>query len=207
VDRLRELLSGGELRIRVAEPLVSPAEAELIEADPTLQAVGAAIERAASILGVVLVVVTVLILLLYGLRRVRRRSLRLEEEIEQAEQATYGAGILERGVRTVRDLLDMVRRFGVSRELLAAVSVQNIYANLCRLGRYRGKERLPSQPPDNYLPTLISLFEGHEEALSRITSAYMRVHYGEQAVSLSELTQLRLDYYQIRRSRRAHAVD
>ena len=207
VDRLRELLSGGELGIRVAEPLVSPAEAELIEADPTLQAVGAAIERVASILGVLLVVATVLILLLYGLRRVRQRSLSLEEEVEEAERATYGAGILGRGVRTVRDLLDMVRRFGVSRELLAAVSIQNIYANLCRLGRYRGKERLPSQPPDDYLPTLISLFGGQEEALTRITSAYMRVHYGDEAVSLSELAQLRLDYYQIRRARRAQPGD
>jgi hypothetical protein len=91
-----------------------------------------------------------------------------------------------------------VRRFGVSRQLLAAVSVQNIYANLCRLARQRGYPRRPAQPPDAYLPVLTQAFAGHEEALERITAAYMRVHYGDRSVSMDELSALRADYRAVR---------
>jgi len=37
-----------------------------------------------------------------------------------------------------------------------------------------------------------------EEALSRITLAYMRVHYGDKPIGVAELTQLQKDYYLVR---------
>ena len=83
---------------------------------------------------------------------------------------------------------------GFGRDLLAAISVQNIYANLCRIGRQRGRPRLISQPPDAYLPVLAVVFPGEEERLRRITAAYMRVHYGAHPVSGEELAALREDY-------------
>jgi hypothetical protein len=94
----------------------------------------------------------------------------------------------------------LVGRFGLSRQLLAAISVQNIYANICRLARRRGYPRRPAQPPDDYLPILQQAFAGQEDALARITAAYMQVHYGDQPVSPLELGQLRRDYQQVRAS-------
>jgi hypothetical protein len=135
--------------------------------------------------------------LLY-LDRVRRRNRRrMEEEEEGVEQVT-ASGILDRGAQALRDLAGLVRRFGVSRQLLAAVSVQNIYANLCRLARQRGHPRRPAQPPDAYLPALSQAFPGNEAALERITAAYMRVHYGDRSVSPDELSALRADYGAVR---------
>jgi hypothetical protein len=101
----------------------------------------------------------------------------------------------------LRDLAGLVGRFGLSRDLLAAVSVQNIYANLCRLGRQHGYPRRPAQPPDDYLPVLQGIFGGQADALARITAAYMRVHYGERPVSAGELAQLRADYRRVREAR------
>jgi len=91
-----------------------------------------------------------------------------------------------------------VRRFGFGRQLLAAISVQNMYANLSRVASRRGYARHPAQPPDDYLPILVQAFGGHEEPLSRITEAYMRVHYGDQPVTRADLTQLRRDYDEAR---------
>jgi hypothetical protein len=82
--------------------------------------------------------------------------------------------------------------------LLAAVSIENIYANVCRLARRRGYGRAPSQPPDDYLPELVRAFEGHGEALGRITSAYMRVHYGDHPLTRAELAAIREDYRSLR---------
>ena len=88
----------------------------------------------------------------------------------------------------------------MGRQLLAAVSVQNIYANVCRVARHRGYARRPAQPPDDYLPALAQAFPDQEEPLRRITAAYMRVHYGDRAVDSDELAGLRRDYRAVRGS-------
>jgi hypothetical protein len=103
------------------------------------------------VLGILVAAGLVIGLFLLYLERVRRNRTRVEEEEEGAEPATMGTGLLDRGAQTLRDLAGLVRRFGMSRQLLAAVSVQNIYANLCRLARQRGYPRRPPSP-DAYLP-------------------------------------------------------
>lgn len=135
-----------------------------------------------------------LIFLLLYLERVRKGGLRDEGEEEGTERASFGGGLLERALDGLRNAGRLVGRFGLGRELLAAISVQNIYANLCRIGRQRGRPRLPSQPPDAYLPVLAQLFPGEEARLRRITLAYMRVHYGAHSVTDAELAELRGDY-------------
>ena len=151
------------------------------------------------------VVIAVAVLLLLGflvlyLEKTRRAKARDEDELEATEALTFGGGILGRGLRALRNAVRLVRRYGVGRGLLAAVSVQNIYANLCRLARQRGCGRPAAQPPDLYLPTLARAFPGQDERLGRITAAYMRVHYGEQPVAFAELAGLRADYRAIRES-------
>ncbi len=136
-------------------------------------------------------------LLLY-LERVRKGGLQDEAEEEGSERITVGGGILARGMRGLRSAAGMIQRFGLGSRLLAAISVQNIYANMCRLARGRGYPRRPAQPPDDYLPVLVRAFGGFEDQLGRITAAYMRVHYGDHPVTLVELAQLREDYRAVR---------
>jgi hypothetical protein len=135
-----------------------------------------------------------LIFLLLYLDRVRKAGQRSEDEEEGLEGAAFGGGRLARALDGLRNAGRLIGRFGFGRDLLAAISVQNIYANLCRIGRQRGRARLPSQPPDAYLPVLAQIFPGEDERLRRITFAYMRVHYGAHPVSEEELAQLRGDY-------------
>lgn len=130
--------------------------------------------------------------------RSRRRMLVDEEEAWVAEQVTFGGGILGRGVDRLRDLLDLVRRYGLGTQLLAAISIHNIYANTTRMARMRGFPRPTAQPPDLYLPTLRAAFPGCEAELARITEAYMRVEYGDQALDEVELDQVRAGYRLVR---------
>jgi hypothetical protein len=147
---------------------------------------------------ILLAAVLALGLLLLFLERVRLHPGRDEVEEEAAEDVTLGGGLLGQGVRWLKTMAGLVGRFGLSRQLLAAISVQAIYANLCRLARLRGHPRRPAQPPDAYLPVLARVFPGRDEGLARITAAYMRVHYGDQPVGPAELAQLRQDYQAIR---------
>ena len=134
------------------------------------------------------------------LERIRKQHIRDQAESEAGEEVTLGGGALQRAGQRLRAWLSLVRRFGFSPQLLAAVSVQNIYANLCRLARHRGFPRRPAQPPDDYLHLLEQAFAGQEAALARITAAYMRVHYGDRPVDPEELAGLRADYRQVRAS-------
>ena len=147
--------------------------------------------------GIIVAALAVAGFLVLYLERVRKGGLRDEDEVEGAERVTAD-GILERGARALRNAAGLIRRFGLGAHLLAAISVQNIYANVGRLARDRGFPRRPAQPPDDYLPVLVRAFGGFETELARITAAYMRVHYGDHPVSRAELTQLREDYRAVR---------
>ena len=148
--------------------------------------------------GVLLALLVLVGVLLLSVEKVRARRRREEAEGQLEEEITLGGSTLGRGWRWLRDRVGLVRRFGVGRELLAAISVQNMYANLCRMAGRRGYPRHPAHPPDRYLPRLVQAFGGQQEALARITSAYMRVHYGDRAVTVAELVQLRRDYENVR---------
>jgi hypothetical protein len=196
---LRSVFEGGWMEL---QPMQSPApppsdgQPGLFERLPP--GLTSALGSILLVLGIVVATGLIIGFFLLYLDRVRQSRARVEEEEEGAEPLTAGAGLLDRGAQTLRNLAGLVRRFGVSRQLLAAVSVQNIYANVCRLARQRGYPRRPAQPPDAYLPVLTQAFAGREEALERITAAYMRVHYGDHAVSMDELSALRADYRAVR---------
>lgn len=153
--------------------------------------------RIAFVVGVLILLLVVVYVLVV---RRRSRSRADEEEIAAAESLSFGGDALRRGWRRLRNLAGLVRRYGLGRELLDAISVENLYANLCRLARQRGQPRQPSEPPDDYLPRLALAFPGHGESLEIITEAYMRVYYGEQTVSGEELASLRAVYESVRKS-------
>ena len=160
--------------------------------------------RAAFALAVLVVLVAIVYVLVV---RRRGRSGTDEEEKAEPESLTFGGDALRRGWQRLRTLAGLVRRYGLGRELLDAISVENLYANLCRLARQRGHARQPSEPPDDYLPRLALAFPGHDDALARITEAYMRVSYGEQAIGGEELTSLRAAYERVRSSERKAAAE
>lgn len=196
--RLADLLSGWvfELASPIATPTGSVERPGLLERLP-----GWPLDVIRGVLVLLLVVgatLGFLVFMLLYLEKVRRSGDSATTEEESAERVTLGGGIIQRGLRSLRRAARLVQRFGVGRQLLAAISVQNIYANLCRIARRRGMGRLAAQPPDDYLDTLIQVFPGQEERLARITAAYMRVHYGDHPVTLAELGAVREDYRAVR---------
>jgi len=140
------------------------------------------------------VILFVLLLLLLFFVRTRPRTRTAEPEGVAPEELSVSGGLERLGLGRVREWLNLLRRHGFSRQLLAAVTVQNMYANLGRIARRRGHPRAPAQSPDDYLPALRQAFPGSDAQLLRITLAYMRVHYGDQRISQDELDQLRADY-------------
>ncbi len=140
------------------------------------------------LIAAVMMAVVVLLLILFA--RTRKRGMGEEQEQAANEGLALGGNLFDQ----LRGLGRLFRRYGLGPGLLAAISVQNIYANVCRLAGRRGYARLAAQSPDEYLAHLRSAFPGQEEKLARLTAVYMRVHYGDRTVDETELSQLREDY-------------
>lgn len=139
---------------------------------------------------VTLVLFGILFLIWLLFARTRLREVATEREATDAEGFALGGNPFNR----LRNLADLLRRYGLRPGLLAAISVQNLYANVCRLAARRGYPRPAAQPPDEYLSQLRAAFPGQDVALLRLTNAYMRVHYGDHPADEPELAQLRSDY-------------
>lgn len=150
-----------------------------------------AIVRYCLVVGVVIVALALIWLFFVRTVAALRRD---EEEVVELDLAQPDWPDAAPGWRRLRNLVGLLRRYGVSRRLLDAISVQNIYANVSRLAKRRGFGRPLSMSPDDYLPLLELAFPEQQERLARLTQAYMAVHYGDEAADPAELAQLRQDY-------------
>jgi hypothetical protein len=139
----------------------------------------------------ILFIALIVLVIFFG--RVVRRA-RSSEAEDTSTEAGLRPGGLSFGLDRLKDWFALLGRYGVSSQLLAAISVENIYANLARIARRKGFPRHPSQGPDRYLPQLIVAFEGHEAELNAITAAYIRVRYAERPITPEELDALRAAY-------------
>ncbi len=131
------------------------------------------------------------------------RATRIQNQTEETgqESLTLGGDAVRRGLEQLKGLGNLLRQYGLSRQLLAAISVENMYANLSRLAQRRGYPRPPAQTPDDYRASLAKAFPGQENALARLTAAYQRVHYGDLSVQPDELRRLRGDYEQVKQAK------
>jgi hypothetical protein len=139
-----------------------------------------------------IIFVALALFLIFFVRMVRRE--RASEDEEAATEGSLRPGPISLGLDRLKDWFALLGRYGLGSQLLAAISVENIYANLTRLARKEGFPRQPSQAPDHYLPTLMQAFPGHESELTAITAAYLRVRYGEHPVTPHELDELKAAY-------------
>lgn len=171
---------------------IPPQEFGVGELDPSMVTMDELLRNATLMRYLLIALGLFVALVVIALIFVRPRPRIVPEEAE-ASSATGFSGV-GNPFRRLRDLATLLRRYGLRPGLLAAISVQNLYANVCRLAGRRGYARPPAQPPDEYLPHLQAAFPGQESALTRLTAAYMRVHYGDQPAAGEELAQLRADY-------------
>lgn len=148
-----------------------------------------------------------LVLLLVGaaLWYLNRQRDRLQEQAEDREGLDISLGdtlarLLRNAAGRLRGAWNTVAQFGVGADLLAAISVRNIYANTTRLASRRGYPRARARTPYEYLPDLQAAFPEAQDEARTITEAYVGVHYGELPTSREELNELRAAYDRLKAS-------
>jgi len=141
----------------------------------------------------------ILVSVVLALRQLRSVPSRRGETTE----STLTATALASGLRALADegvvgLARLARRFGLGRELLAALSIRRIYAQMAALAAAQGYPRAPSETPYEYLSSLAQAFPGGAEQTRRITEAYVGVHYGELPETPGDLAAIRAAWAELR---------
>jgi hypothetical protein len=140
-----------------------------------------------------------------GLWLLNRERQRMDEQAETHEELDAGLGaalasLLRNARARLRNAGAMISQFGIGSELLAAISVRNIYANMGRLARKRGYPRHKARTPYEYLPDLRIAFPEAGAEAQLITEAYVAVHYGELPTSRDQMDALRAAYERLKES-------
>ncbi|MFW5941134.1 MAG: DUF4129 domain-containing protein [Chloroflexota bacterium] len=83
------------------------------------------------------------------------------------------------------------RRLGLWRQMRAAANVRHLYRQMSEAAAARGFPRHSSQTPYEYLGALDDVWPDGQEETRLITTAYVRVRYGEVPETEEEMAQLR----------------
>lgn len=137
----------------------------------------------------------VLVLAIVLLRRVGLRFSRPVTERVVSESLLDGESLLDVLGRRMRErAVEAWSTLGRSRHTRApeqvAERVRQIYRELMDLTDELGRGRAATQTPLEYLPVLTAVFPEHAEEVAFITSAYVKVRYGELPESQEEVQRL-----------------
>ncbi len=118
-------------------------------------------------------------------------GLATETDAVSAEKEA-STGWFSAGKKRLGDWAQLIRQFGIGRELHAAATIRRIYAALMVLAAQHGLQRAESQTPLEFLAVMQAEWQSLAEPLAVITNAYVNVHYGqlpEDAAGLNAVKQ------------------
>ena len=105
---------------------------------------------------------------------------------------------LQNRLQRVGEGLAEAAQFRAGQRWLAAARIRRIYSHLMELSAELGKPRQPAQTPLEFLPALVELFPASDLDLESITSAYLRIRYGEFPESREEVDQVEAAWKRVR---------
>lgn len=146
---------------------------------------------------VVVLAVIVILLVIFSLERLFRRSRGFsDQEGARAPQNPDSSRRSGRGVvQRLRDEMERWRRWR------AAVSVRRIYQQMCRAAAVYGYTRQESETPYEYLNTLSRAWPQGTAESRLITQAYVRVRYGQIPETAEELAAIRAAWNRLEQAR------
>jgi hypothetical protein len=152
---------------------------------------------------VVLIVVIIVVVIWFLFFARARRDRQGDEERESLGTAEMVSGLrqtLRDQWRRVAEMLGILRRFGLGRDLFAALTIRRVYAQMEKLAGARGYPRAASETPYEYRRELGQAYPGQADDVQLITEAYVAVRYGELPEGEQELEAVRAAWKRLRDS-------
>jgi len=143
--------------------------------------------------GIILLLVVVLIM------RVRKSMAgKRRDEAQEPESLLHEGEARKLLQKALQDALEgLAGRLRPVRKAIIAARIRRIYAQMLELCAALGRPRLPQQTPLEFLPEMGEIFTDQVEALNTITTAYVRVRYGELPETDEEIDQIEQAWQEI----------
>lgn len=154
---------------------------------------------------IVAIVVLVFVLIVFLIVRNARRRMRsgLPDFGDEGE-STFDPSSIQRGIRRIleqaQESLDSLRRYGVSRRMLAATAIRRIYVQFLNLAEDLGRPRKTWETPFEFQHHISKMFPEEGEHIEIITRAYTQVRYGEFPEEEEIVSKVRGAWNRIKRS-------
>ena len=141
---------------------------------------------------IVLAVVIVLFAMLRN-RAMNRAAVEGEEHEKLDDEGLLDnlRALLRRGAGNLQNLLGALSQFGLSRDLLNALTIRRLYARLLARAAELGYPRQTAETPYEYQGQLKSAFPGFPADIEMVTQTYVNAHYGELPDDPNTLTAMR----------------
>lgn len=129
---------------------------------------------------VVFLTILVIFLVIRKTRRSRRSGI---PNFGDEGESTLDRSSIQRSIRRLlnqaQESLDSIRRFGVSRRMLAATAIRRVYVQFLNLAEDLGRPRKSWETPFEFQRQISMMFPGEVDQIDLITKAYTQVRYGQ----------------------------
>lgn len=101
----------------------------------------------------------------------------------------------------------LLGRLGLLRDWQTAASIRRIYRKMLRAADANGYPRLDAETPYEFLKTLAKVWPENRQEAQLITTAYVKIRYGELPETEQELQAIKIAWRTLEQTRPAEAVD
>ena len=101
----------------------------------------------------------------------------------------------------------LLGRLGLLRDWQTAVSIRRIYRKMLRAADANGYPRLDAETPYEFLRTLAKAWPNNRQETQLITTAYVKIRYGELPESDQELQAIKSAWQTLERTRPVEVID
>ena len=149
-----------------------------------IEGLGIQLSRNVQIIIILLAVALILLVALLVNRLYKQTSMTLRQSGQVSSKSTDD---LDDG-----SFLDrLLGRLGILRDWQTAVSIRRIYQKMLRAADGSGYPRLDTETPYEFLSTLTKAWPDHRQEAQLITSAYVKIRYGELPETEQELEDIK----------------
>jgi hypothetical protein len=138
-------------------------------------------------------------------------ALMISRLYRQNKMATHASGLTS---RTSDDddeegnlLQRLLGRLGLLRDWQTAVSIRRIYRKMLRAADASGYPRLEAETPYEFLKTLTQAWPQNRQEIQLITSAYVKIRYGELPETEQELQAIKDAWQALEQTRPIEKID
>ncbi len=167
------------------------------------EAVGAETQFPSELI-IAIVLLLLLLLIFLVARRVRRRWKSERPNFGDEGESTGDRQSLQRGLHRIwdqaQDGLDLIRKFGFGRRMLAANAIRRTYSQFLDLAEDMGKPRRSYETPFEFQRQISMMFPEETNEIALLTTAYTQVRYGEFPEDVQIVSKVREAWQVIRRA-------